>query len=204
MIVAKTLGLFFVTAVAEIVGCYLPYLWLRKDGSPWLLLPGGGLPRPLRLAPDAPPHRLRPRLCRLWRRLRRRRAPVAVVGRRRGADRLGHRRRRRRPGRHGHHRLGRLADVTRGGRRKAVPPFGEPVREAGGGGVRRAKKSHGSHPTRSNTTCKSPTSRRSSTANPGMGATTTSPAPRAPPAPPAGASPPASAEASACSPSPCP
>lgn len=35
----KTLGLFVVTALAEIVGCYLPYLWLRKDGSPWLLVP---------------------------------------------------------------------------------------------------------------------------------------------------------------------
>lgn len=34
-------GLFFVTAVAEIVGCYLPYLWLRKGGSPWLLVPAG-------------------------------------------------------------------------------------------------------------------------------------------------------------------
>lgn len=28
-----------VTAIAEIVGCYLPYLWIKKDGSPWLLLP---------------------------------------------------------------------------------------------------------------------------------------------------------------------
>jgi small multidrug resistance family-3 protein len=27
------------TAVAEIVGCYLPYLWLKKDGSAWLLAP---------------------------------------------------------------------------------------------------------------------------------------------------------------------
>lgn len=36
---AKTLGLFVVTAVAELVGCYLPYLWLRRDGSPWLLAP---------------------------------------------------------------------------------------------------------------------------------------------------------------------
>ncbi|MBY0560112.1 YnfA family protein [Hyphomicrobium sp.] len=37
MLLAKTLGLFVVTAIAEIIGCYLPYLWLRKDGSPWLL-----------------------------------------------------------------------------------------------------------------------------------------------------------------------
>lgn len=35
----KTLLLFLVTALAEIVGCYLPWLWLRRDGSPWLLLP---------------------------------------------------------------------------------------------------------------------------------------------------------------------
>lgn len=39
MDVAKTLGLFILTALAEIVGCYLPYLWLRRGGSPWLLLP---------------------------------------------------------------------------------------------------------------------------------------------------------------------
>ena len=35
----KTLGLFFATALAEILGCYLPYLWLRKEASVWLLLP---------------------------------------------------------------------------------------------------------------------------------------------------------------------
>jgi small multidrug resistance family-3 protein len=39
MIVAKTFGLFVITAFAEILGCYLPYLWLRERGSPWLLLP---------------------------------------------------------------------------------------------------------------------------------------------------------------------
>ena len=39
MLILKTLALFVVTAVAEIVGCYLPYLWLRKNGSPWLLVP---------------------------------------------------------------------------------------------------------------------------------------------------------------------
>lgn len=31
--------LFLMTAVAEIVGCYLPYLWLREGKSAWLLLP---------------------------------------------------------------------------------------------------------------------------------------------------------------------
>ena len=39
MLLAKTLALFVLTANAEIVGCYLPYLWLRKHGSAWLLLP---------------------------------------------------------------------------------------------------------------------------------------------------------------------
>lgn len=39
MLVVKTALLFVVTALAEITGCYLPYLWLRKDGSGWLLLP---------------------------------------------------------------------------------------------------------------------------------------------------------------------
>ena len=35
----KILGLFLITAVAEIVGCYLPYLWLREGKSAWLLIP---------------------------------------------------------------------------------------------------------------------------------------------------------------------
>ena len=34
-----TFGLYLLTALAEIVGCYLPWLWLRKGGSVWLLLP---------------------------------------------------------------------------------------------------------------------------------------------------------------------
>lgn len=31
--------LFVATAVAEIVGCYLPYLWLKQGRSVWLLVP---------------------------------------------------------------------------------------------------------------------------------------------------------------------
>lgn len=38
---AKTFGLFIVTAAAEIVGCYLPYLWLKKAAPVWVLLPAG-------------------------------------------------------------------------------------------------------------------------------------------------------------------
>jgi small multidrug resistance family-3 protein len=39
VLVVRTFALFIITALAEIVGCYLPYLWLRKGGSSWLLLP---------------------------------------------------------------------------------------------------------------------------------------------------------------------
>lgn len=35
----NTFLLYFATALAEIVGCYLPWLWLRQGGSAWLLLP---------------------------------------------------------------------------------------------------------------------------------------------------------------------
>ena len=34
----RTVLLFALTAVAEIVGCYLPYLWLREGKSPLLLI----------------------------------------------------------------------------------------------------------------------------------------------------------------------
>lgn len=37
--IVKTGLLFIATAIAEIVGCFLPYLWLRKGGSPWLVVP---------------------------------------------------------------------------------------------------------------------------------------------------------------------
>jgi small multidrug resistance family-3 protein len=32
-------GLFVVTALAEIIGCWLPYRWLRHGDTPWLLVP---------------------------------------------------------------------------------------------------------------------------------------------------------------------
>lgn len=35
----KLLALFSLTAIAEIVGCYLPWLWLKHDKSIWLLVP---------------------------------------------------------------------------------------------------------------------------------------------------------------------
>lgn len=39
MEILKLFGLFVVTALAEILGCYLPYLWLKQDRSAWLLAP---------------------------------------------------------------------------------------------------------------------------------------------------------------------
>ena len=39
MNVVATTGLFVVTAIAEIVGCYLPYLWLKDRAPAWVLIP---------------------------------------------------------------------------------------------------------------------------------------------------------------------
>lgn len=39
MSLAKIIALFVVTAFTEILGCYLPYLWLRQGKSVWLLAP---------------------------------------------------------------------------------------------------------------------------------------------------------------------
>ncbi len=36
-----TLMLFFATALAEIIGCYLPWLWLKKGASVVVLIPAG-------------------------------------------------------------------------------------------------------------------------------------------------------------------
>ncbi|QFY41436.1 YnfA family protein [Candidatus Methylospira mobilis] len=41
MFALKTISLFLVTAVAEIIGCYLPYLWLTQGKSICLLIPAG-------------------------------------------------------------------------------------------------------------------------------------------------------------------
>jgi small multidrug resistance family-3 protein len=36
----KTICLYVVTAIAEIIGCYFPYLWLKQGKSIALLIPG--------------------------------------------------------------------------------------------------------------------------------------------------------------------
>ena len=35
----KTTLLFFITALCEIIGCFLPWLWLKRGATAWLLLP---------------------------------------------------------------------------------------------------------------------------------------------------------------------
>lgn len=39
MNVAATTAIFVTTALAEIVGCYLPYLWLKDRAPVWVLVP---------------------------------------------------------------------------------------------------------------------------------------------------------------------
>ena len=39
MLVLRTVGLFVLTALAEILGCYLAYLWMRRGQSAWVLVP---------------------------------------------------------------------------------------------------------------------------------------------------------------------
>jgi len=39
VLILKAFLLFTLTALAEIVGCYLPYLWLKRNGPAWLLIP---------------------------------------------------------------------------------------------------------------------------------------------------------------------
>lgn len=38
----STAGLFIITAVMEIVGCFLPYLWLKGKAGLWVLFPAAG------------------------------------------------------------------------------------------------------------------------------------------------------------------
>jgi small multidrug resistance family-3 protein len=41
LLMLKTTLLFFATALCEIVGCYLPWLWLKRGATPLLLIPTG-------------------------------------------------------------------------------------------------------------------------------------------------------------------
>lgn len=39
MSIIKTVPLFILTALAEIIGCYLPFFWLKEGKTIWLLVP---------------------------------------------------------------------------------------------------------------------------------------------------------------------
>lgn len=39
MLILKTFGLYVLTALAEIIGCYLPYLVIKQNKSVYLLIP---------------------------------------------------------------------------------------------------------------------------------------------------------------------
>lgn len=39
MFAARTFVLFVLTAMAEILGCYLPWLWLKRGAPAWILAP---------------------------------------------------------------------------------------------------------------------------------------------------------------------
>ncbi len=39
MFLLRATILFVLTALAELIGCYLPYLWLKEGRPAWLLLP---------------------------------------------------------------------------------------------------------------------------------------------------------------------
>lgn len=41
MLLLKTSLLFFVTALCEIIGCFLPWLWLKRGASALWLIPAG-------------------------------------------------------------------------------------------------------------------------------------------------------------------
>ncbi len=64
-----TSALFLATAIMEITGCFLPYLWLKGKAGPWVLLPAAialaAFVWLLSLHPTAS-GRVRPRLRSLW------------------------------------------------------------------------------------------------------------------------------------------
>lgn len=79
-----TMGLFIITAIAEIVGCYLPYLWLKKIGLAVDLVTSRSKPRAVRLVALPPPDGSGAGLCGLRGRVRLCRSGMAVAG---GRDR---------------------------------------------------------------------------------------------------------------------
>ena len=92
--------LYVAAAVGEIAGCFAFWAWLRLGQSPWWIVPG--IFSLVVFAVLLTKNRCRvrrARLCRLWRRLHRGLAHVAVADRGRPAGPLGPDRRQRLPGR---------------------------------------------------------------------------------------------------------
>lgn len=85
----RACGLFVLTALAEVIGCYLPYLWLREGRVAWLLLPAAVSLAVFAWLLTLHPTGARPHVCRLWRRVHRRGAHLAVTRGGREAQPLG-------------------------------------------------------------------------------------------------------------------
>lgn len=80
MNILTTTALFVLTAVTEIVGCYLPYLWLRQGRSPLAADTGRAQLGRLLLAADVAPGRCRSNLCGVWWHLRHHSIGMALGG----------------------------------------------------------------------------------------------------------------------------
>lgn len=117
MIILHTIALYVLTALAEIVGCYLPWMVLKQGKTPWLLLPLRSIAGLVRLAADVSPERRWPDLCRLWRGLCRHRPTLAASSGWRYINEMGRARRSHYIGGHGHHCFSAAHQMTHRWRR---------------------------------------------------------------------------------------
>jgi hypothetical protein len=98
-------ALFAITALAEILGCYLPWLVLKQGRTPWLLVPAAICSSDVRVVAHAASECCRSYLRCVWRNVHRGSLELAVRCRRDRADALGHGWCRRGAGGHGDHCL---------------------------------------------------------------------------------------------------
>ena len=76
----KAIGIFVITAICEIAGCYAVFGWLRLGKPAWWLVPGAVSLAALIFSYPASFSECGLRLCRVWGRLYCRVAAVAVDG----------------------------------------------------------------------------------------------------------------------------
>ena len=95
--------LFIATAICEIIGCYLPYLWLRQGRSAWLLLPAAIESDGFLLVALFAAHRCWQDLRRLWGCLHQCRHSLVMVDRRHYTHPVGRRWNNTQSVRHGGH-----------------------------------------------------------------------------------------------------